>query len=300
MVWWLVTVPLASGDDPEVWSARLWSAGATGVAETAAGPDELAPTDAGARAATRSGDATVAGDDGVVLSAGFVDEATAVRAVAGLGHPAARAAPVDPDAWVEEWRRTAAPTRVTGLVVRAPWHPPDPDPAAVTEVVIDPGPTFGHGGHPTTRLVLAELAGLVRPGASVLDVGCGSGVLAVAAAALGAGRVVAVDTDPAAVAATGDNARANGVEVDARVGTVGAGLGRFDLVLANLLAPVLRDLGPALAAATGADGGQLVVTGLLAEQQAEVQRALRPLQARTARRDGDWVLLTLTHPVPWS
>jgi ribosomal protein L11 methyltransferase len=268
--WWLLTARLGAGDDVEALAARLWSLGAAGVAEVAEG-------------------------GGTTLSAGFGHAEAAHRALARLAHPGATIAPVDEHGWVDPWRRGAEASDVGSLVVRAPWHRPQA--GARLEVVIDPGPAFGHGGHPTTRLVLGELADLVDTTTSVLDVGCGSGVLAVAAAALGAARVVAVDTDPDAVAATRANAQRNGVRLDVGHRTVAADLGRFDVVVANLLAPVLCQLAPDLVAAT-APHGRLVVAGLLSDQRCAVTDALRPLAVRRQRHDGDWALLELSRVGP--
>jgi ribosomal protein L11 methyltransferase len=269
---WVVRIPLAADDDPELMSARLWSLGTTGVAE-------------------------LGGDQGPHLIAGFDDATAAERAVAALDRAGLTLGRVDPGGWVEEWRRASVPTRVGPLVIRAPWHPAEPWGGGNVHLVIDPGPTFGHGGHPTTRLILAQLARLVRSSTTVLDVGSGSGVLAVAAAALGAARVVAVDTDPDAIAATRANASVNGVGVDAFVGTVDPAQGRFDLVLANLLAPVLRELGPRLVPVVAA-GGTLLVAGLLADQRDGVVDALRPLAPVRSDSDGDWLLLELRTPPP--
>jgi ribosomal protein L11 methyltransferase len=120
-------------------------------------------------------------------------------------------------------------------------------------VALDPGMAFGTGLHPTTRLCLAGLerwadAGLVG-GARVLDIGCGSGILAVSAGLLGAGALRAVDTDPIAVEATRENAARNGVDVDVTVGSVPIAGGPWDLILANLVASLLVALAPELAAA---------------------------------------------------
>jgi trans-aconitate methyltransferase len=141
------------------------------------------------------------------------------------------------------------------------------------DVVVDPTLAFGFD-HPSTRLCLDVVASVAGPGSSVLDVGCGSGVLAIAAARLGAAPVVAVDVDPVAVAATAAAAAANGVVVDASTVGVGDVDGRFDLVLANIGARTLVALAPAIAARI-AGGGTLVLAGLLAAQVDDVVVAYR-------------------------
>jgi ribosomal protein L11 methyltransferase len=261
----VLTVVAGGTADAELVSAELWSAGCTAITESE-------------RAGT------------VTLTAGFRSRGEAEAARRRLGRADAVTSEEADDAWVDPWRRASRPTVVGPFVVRAPWHPARP--GAGQELVIDPGPAFGHGGHPTTRLVLDRLAPLVGAGTSVLDVGSGSGVLAVAAAALGAGPVVAVDIDPAAVAATRANARANGVAVDARPGTVDGEVDVFDVVLANLLAPTLQELAGSLVAAV-APGGLLVVSGLLVEQRDAVVATLSPLVVVGEAADDGWAVLEL-------
>jgi ribosomal protein L11 methyltransferase len=118
--------------------------------------------------------------------------------------------PVSPD-WADRWREFHVPVLVGPLWIGPPWKPPPP---GVVPIVIDPGRAFGTGAHPTTRLCL-ELLGDVKPG-SLVDIGCGSGVLAIAAAKLGFGRVFALDNDRAAVEAARANAARNGVEIAVR------------------------------------------------------------------------------------
>lgn len=189
------------------------------------------------------------GDD--VELAVYVDEACerAVRAV----FPDAAATTVAPG-WEDAWRGFHRPVRVGGLWIGPPWITP---PAGERAVVIDPGRAFGTGAHATTRLCVELLARVER--GSLLDVGCGSGVLAIAAARLGFGPVVALDDDPVAVEASLVNAVANGVELEVRLHDATEGmLPRVDVAVANvLLAPVERILGR-LTATTAVTSGYLV------------------------------------------
>ncbi|HMR97419.1 MAG TPA: 50S ribosomal protein L11 methyltransferase, partial [Microthrixaceae bacterium] len=168
------------------------------------------------------------------------------------------------------------------LLLRPEGVTADPADVGRVEIVLDAAHAFGSGSHPTTRLCLEALEGLADElaGARVLDVGSGTGVLGVAALVLGAGSLVAVDVDPAAVAATGRTAGLNGVsewvvEVSSRlVAEVTVDHGAFDVVLANLLIPIIETLGPELAAAV-APGGRLILSGLLADPSTgQVERAL--------------------------
>jgi ribosomal protein L11 methyltransferase len=170
---------------------------------------------------------------GTVELAVYADAAGADELLAAL--PGAIAEPVA-DGWEDAWRAFHRPAVVAGLWLGPPWETP-PDPARA--IVIDPGRAFGTGSHPTTRLCVDLLAGTRRRG-SLLDVGCGSGVLSIAAARLGFAPVRAVDLDPVAVETTRANAAANGVTIDARVadGLVEP-LPPADVAVANvLLAPV--------------------------------------------------------------
>jgi ribosomal protein L11 methyltransferase len=170
-------------------------------------------------------------------------------------------------------------------------------------VVLDPGMAFGTGTHPTTSLCLAALSELlsVRHGAAVLDVGTGSGLLAIAAAKLGAGRVAGNDNDPVAVAVARENAARNGAAVELTTDPVPALRGPFDVVVANILANTLVELAPQLAAQL-APGGVVLLSGILAPQEEEVRAAyLAQGLARLSggdRRDGEWSLLALARPCP--
>ena len=145
--------------------------------------------------------------------------------------------------WEEAWKRFHRPVRVGPLWVGPPWEEPDPGSVAV---VIEPGRAFGTGAHATTRLCLELL--VEREPSSLLDLGCGSGVLAVAAAKLGFAPVVAFDSDEAAVEAARENARVNGVAVEARpVDVLSEPLPEAELAVANIALPVVERLGQRLA-----------------------------------------------------
>jgi ribosomal protein L11 methyltransferase len=225
------------------------------------------------------------------------------------------------DDWQERWRRFHRPVLiepprdrargarpVPALRVRPPWEEPDAGRGAVEELVIDPGQAFGTGAHASTRLCLAlllELAALEPPGGPLLDVGTGSGVLAIAAARLGFAPVLALDNERASVDAASVNAAANGVGIAVR---------RFDLrtqalpwldaedaprgpvvVTANLLGPLLLELARTMPRGPA----HLLAGGLLEEQCEQTARAFAArlgMRERERRRCGSWTALWLTSP----
>jgi len=177
--------------------------------------------------------------------------------------------------WTRTWMDDFQPMRFGQRLWICPSWTDAPDPEAVN-LRLDPGLAFGSGTHATTALCLQWLDAHPPEGRTVLDYGAGSGVLAVAAALLGATDVLAVDNDPQAVTATRDNAEANGVAERIRShGITDDPGGTADLVLANILAGTLRDLAPELAARTR-PGGDLVLSGILEEQAEEVAQTYRP------------------------
>jgi ribosomal protein L11 methyltransferase len=200
--------------------------------------------------------------------------------------------PVEDDDWVRRTQAQFGPQEVVpGLWIVPTWHvPPDPD---ATNILLDPGLAFGTGTHPTTRLCLRWLASNVRRGDAVIDFGCGSGILAIAAAKLGAGRVFGVDIDAQAVVAARANAQRNAVNatfVSAAEELPGTG----DSVVANILASPLMVLAPLLARLT-AWGGRLALSGVLASQAEEVRAVYRAWYDFDADVEEDgWVLLSAT------
>ena len=189
--------------------------------------------------------------------------------------------PVRDTDWVRESQSQFAPTRISERLWIVPsWHQPPDEHALV--VRLDPGVAFGTGTHPTTRLCLAWLDATLSPGASVLDYGCGSGILAITAAKLGARAVIGVDIDPQALVAARANSRANGVDASyTDLDGLSQSTLTFDVVLANILSNPLKLLAPALAARV-APHGSLVLSGVLERQADEVIAAYRHADCRTA------------------
>lgn len=194
----------------------------------------------------------------------------------------------------DTWRQHSQPVRVDPDFVICPaWVPFDAEPG-VTVIRIEPGATFGLGDHPTTILSMRAIRAALRPGRTVLDVGCGSGVLAIGACVLGASHAVAVDIAPASVAVGRANAASNGVSDRVEISTTPLSEvdGQFDIVVANILAPTLVALADDLVRVVG-PSGVLIVSGILADRHDHVEAALQPLQRiRRVVLDG-WAVVTL-------
>lgn len=257
-----------------------------------------APAEAGELVADRCWllGATAIGEVGNRLEVGFGTATAAAVAARSLGEWRSDLRIVQIDAGqalevaLAAWKPHARPVRVGRLHIRPSWLDGTDAPPAAGElvVVVDPTRAFGYD-HPSTLACLEQVERLAGPGGAVLDVGCGSGVLAIAAAVLGAGPVVAVDTDPVARAATERSAAGSGVAVACHRDVTELD-GRFELVVANIGLMTLQALAPSLAARVAA-GGHLVLAGLLAEQAPAVVAAYEPeglILEQMGERDG-WV-----------
>jgi ribosomal protein L11 methyltransferase len=214
-----------------------------------------------------------------------------LRPVASL-----RVRPVDDADWTDAWREHYVAQRIGRVIVVPSWASDRPADGEVA-ITLDPGMAFGTGLHPTTRGCLELLQKVSPMPATVLDVGCGSGILALAALRLGATRAVGIDTDPLAVEAARTNAERNDLadRLEVRHGTLPATAhDGYPLVLANLVAAVLIDLATRLRAHL-APGGTLLARGIIEPRADEVVAAMRDarLEVRDRRIDGEWVSLVL-------
>ncbi len=255
----LVRITPISAESTDALCARLWDLGATGIAEI----DEAT---------------------GPILLVAFADPTDA-----GPG----RNAPT-----VEALRREPLVHDLSESVDPEVWPTPEPTVVVVgdTELTIESALAFGHGRHPTTALALDALTRLVRPDLAVLDVGTGTGVLAMAARVLGARRVVGLDIDASARRTARRNATSNGVDIDIPDDDVADLEERFDLVVVNMLAAELAPIARPVADLV-ADDGRLFVTGLLDTQIPWVRSMFGDLVlVRSSHGDEGWVGLDFAHP----
>ena len=247
-------------DQRELLAAELWDHAITGIEERS--------------------------DDLVV---GFVNETDVRVAARALGVPSAVVEVVD-DGYLDEWRRYARPSTIGQLFVRPAWVD-GARPDGALEIVIEPGRTFGSGAHPSTRLALALMQQHDLTGRTVRDIGCGSGILSIAACLLGAARVDAIDLDPHAVACTYDNARRNGVAdlVTGRVATTYDLVEPVDVSLANVLPSVHREIAADVRRLTTS---LVIVAGLLDAQVADIESAYAGRRVGLLREE-EWAALAL-------
>jgi ribosomal protein L11 methyltransferase len=210
---------------------------------------------------------------------------------------------VDDEDWAEAWKAHYQPVRLgRNILIRPIWIELETQPNDI-EIALDPGMAFGTGTHPTTQLCLAALEDLVQPGALTLDLGCGSGILSIAAAKLGAKSILALDNDPIAVTATTENARQNGVadKVVAQVGSLEniiSSARRFDLIAVNILARIIIEMCGEKLGQTVRPGGLAIFSGIIEDQADDVETALRQtgLEPYARRKQGDWVAIEARRP----
>ena len=224
----------------------------------------------------------------------------------GLDWSKVRFAAVEDQDWERAWMDLFQPMRFGARTWIVPWNHELPDEATAADAAIirlDPGLAFGSGTHPTTALCLRWLDTLATggelQGRSVLDFGCGSGILALAALKLGAARATGVDNDPQAIIATADNAARNGVRIDTFM-PADEPAATYPVVVANILASALDALAEILAART-APAGRIAMSGILAGQEHELLRRFAPwFDALRVEREEDWIRIDgvrNAHPV---
>lgn len=206
--------------------------------------------------------------------------------------------------WAEAWKVHYRPLRVgKNLLVRPLWIEVDPEPNDIV-ISLDPGMAFGTGTHPTTQLCLEAIEDLTQPNHEILDLGCGSGILSIAAAKLGAQQIVGLDIDPIAVEATLENAEANDVadKIVAEEGSLEniiASARQFDFIVVNILAKIILKMAENHLGDTVRPGGIAIFSGIIDTQVNDVEEALRKtgLQPYARRQQGDWFLIEAKRPL---
>lgn len=200
--------------------------------------------------------------------------------------------------WAEAWKAHYKPIRIgQRLLIRPRWVEVETD-ADTLVISLDPGMAFGTGTHPTTQLCLEALAAHVQPGMNVLDLGCGSGILAIGAAKLGAKQVLALDIDPIAIEATRENAVENGtagqiVAQEGSLATIVTSARRFDLAVVNILARIIIQMCDEHLGDVIRPGGIGIFSGIIEDQAEDVEVALLKtgLEPFVRRQQGDWVAI---------
>jgi ribosomal protein L11 methyltransferase len=215
-------------------------------------------------------------------------------------HVAIRVETVADQDWAHAWKQHFHVMRITDrIVIKPAWQPFDPEPGDLV-IHLDPGMAFGTGTHPSTCMCLKQIQALLRPGRTFLDVGCGSGILMIAAAGLGASRMTGVDTDPTAVEVAGENLAKNRIDPEKYrlfAGTLDQlGPEPFDLIAANIiaqtLAAIMGDIRKRLA-----PHGRAILSGIIRERQPEVEAALaeHDLTVLNLDTEEEWVTMTVGH-----
>lgn len=205
--------------------------------------------------------------------------------------------------WANSWKEHYRPLRAgRRTIIAPPWHGYSAESDNDIVVILDPGMAFGTGTHPSSRLCLMALEQQLKPGDTVFDVGTGSGILAIAAAKLGASQIDAVDIEPVAVRSAAENAERNGVakQVRTSLGTAdpdGQFQGPYDVVVANIISRILVELSRGLTKAVG-PGGTLILSGVIESREPLVREAFEPRGFQLIHREqiDDWVGLTYRAP----
>jgi ribosomal protein L11 methyltransferase len=237
-------------------------------------------------------------------------EEAKLRLEAALGHmslmytmPSPVYTIVKEEDWAEAWKAHYHPVRIGRHLFICPlWIQPEAQPDDIV-ITLDPGMAFGTGTHPTTQLCMEALEDVMQPGMKVLDLGCGSGILAITAAKLGALQIVALDIDPLAIQVTTENAYQNGVKekITAQEGSlenVITSARRFDLIVVNILARIIIRMCEENLGDVVRPGGTAIFSGIIREQAEDVEAALRKtgLEPSKRRQQGDWVLIEAQRP----
>ena len=290
---WLCAIIETTEESVEILSDALMEVGALAVdvQDAAAGTDDERPIFAEPGEAPASGWRSNRVGALFAIDADLYELVPEALAAAGLAATEAfRIERVEDADWVRLTQSQFNPIPITPRLWIVPsWHTA-PDPEAIN-IALDPGVAFGTGAHPTTRLCLRWLTETVTPDADVLDYGCGSGILAIAAMKLGAQRACGIDIDPQAVQAAQQNAHQNSVEITWATAEQDVA-GPAQIVVANILANPLTVLAPLLARLTRS-GGQIALSGILVEQADAVLEAYAADFTMTrAATDEGWVLLT--------
>jgi ribosomal protein L11 methyltransferase len=306
---WIELIFIVDRDDVEPWSDALFEAGALSVQSEDADegsaaeqalfgePGEPAPASAWQRTrltalldADRDVDALLA--EAAALCGAPLPATRILREVPEQDWVRATQAQFEPIPIGERLLITPSwhlPADGKGAAGLAPVPPAGPGQKARSTIILDPGLAFGTGSHPTTRMCLEWLDARLEPGASLIDYGCGSGILAIAAAALGANPVVAIDIDPQAIESTRANAEINGVSIEMRDPS-GPPPAPADVVVANILANPLRILAPLLSSLLR-PGAQLVLAGLLDRQADEIAACYPGVDLKPWRSTEGWTCL---------
>lgn len=200
--------------------------------------------------------------------------------------------------WAHAWKKHYKPVRLgKHILVRPLWIEAEEQDGDIV-IALDPGMAFGTGTHPTTQLCLEALERMVSPALDVLDLGCGSGILSIAAAKLGANNIIAVDIDNLAIDATVENAEQNGVEKKIKpyqggLETVITSARRFDLIVVNILAKIIIEMCDHKLGQTVRPGGKAIFSGIIDTQTDDVEAALRKtgLEPVARYQQGDWMLI---------